>query len=311
MTTAKYITYHDYAGFLVRGDYPIAIVPTETRHMHVAAYLTAQMESARWGTVQSYDGAGMSAGLLHNIAVQPRDLAQGSLWALLDAIRDAVALPNNLLPPFRALEEILARLDAAGLVLSEDGKLREKRAGSLATGQTIRNLLNGSVNGKTPPKGPEHENAKRWALLFSEVFSDPRTHDAQVRYAVRWLCQGRAAEELEVYRAFVHESVDSPIALNRSDLPMEVDLAMCVYHSFSANGPTPAAKILSDTLRAFPKVPETFAKRLIRKLGTSDFGRWKDDPDDKTGRYDHTRKAVEASGLWPKAMVADLMPRNL
>jgi len=305
---AKYITYKDYAGFIERGATPIAIDVAEQRHMYVAARLTAQMEGARWGTVQSYDGAGMSAGMLHNIAVQPRDLAQGTLWELLDAIRDSIADSGTPLPQLRA---VLDGLELAGFRLSEDGKLREATNGALVSGHTIRRLLNGVADGKTPPSGPLHQQAKTWAERFGALFAHPRTYAAQERYAVRWLCQGRASEELAVYRAFVGPHVDSPIAIRRSDLAPAVDLALCVYHSFSANGPTPAAKILSDTLRTHPNVPDTFAARLIRKLGTSDFGRWKDDPDDKEGRYDHTRKAVEKSGLWPKTLVSSLMPRNL
>ncbi len=299
----KYITYHDYAGFLVRGTVPIVIDPSEPLHMNTAAVLTAQMEAGNWGTVQSYDGAGMSAGLLHNIAVQPRDLAQGSLWQLLAAIRDA-----GMIPP---LQDILNKLRERGFVLAEDGKLRSAHSGVLVDGNQIRAMLNGDAMGRTPPGSTHasHVDAKHWAEKFHVLFSDSRTYKAQIRYAVRWLCQGRASEELAVYKRFVGDRLDSPVALRRVDLRPDIDLAMCVYHSFSTNGPTPAATILRNTLAS--ATDETFARKLIRAFGLSDFGRWHDDPDDKGGRYDHTRKAVEKSGLWPKALVADLMPRNL
>ena len=48
-----------------------------------------------------------------------------------------------------------------------------------------------------------------------------------------------------------------------------------------------------------------FARRLIRNLGTSSYGVWKEK------RYAHTRRAVRKAGLWDAKLVSALMPAKL
>jgi hypothetical protein len=297
MGEPRYVPFKEYAGFIVRGTTAVPKPKPDATHMRVAAWLTAQMEGAKFGTVQSYDGAGMSGGLLHHIAVQPKGLAQGSLFPLLAEIR--AAAPVAFMP-------IQTAFHARGWALAVDGELRTA-AGVLVPGALIRSAFNGAADGKTPPRGPEHESAKTWALQFSTLLSDPSTFAAQIDYAVKWLIEGRTATEKSVYERFA-VNFDSLLTLRRSELPALLDCAMCVYHSFSANGPAPAASALTLALRA--DGADAFSRALIRGLGLSDFGKWHDSPT-VGNRYDATREAVWGSGLWPDSMTRALMPKDL
>lgn len=293
--TPKFVTFHQYAGYLVRGVDPVTIsAEDQCYHMKVAACLTAMLECVHFGTVQGYDGAGLSGGLLHHIAVQPHSLEQGSLWGLLAAI--ASSAPTEYVWVATAL---------APWRVGQDGVLRDEH-GAKVTGQAIRGRLNGSPDGKTPPGD---DRAKGFALLFNRLLSSPATRKAQLDYAIHWLTTGQRETEQKAYHAF---GVTDPLG-DRSQMPAEVDLAMSVYHAFSANGPGPAREILVRALGAFhaPESASAFAHELIRSCGLSKFGRWHDDPMDEGSRYDATRKACLASGFWPHDLIERYMPRNL
>lgn len=295
MSKASFVTFKNHAGWMVRGT-TIMVPPTPPNiHMQVVAYITAQIETGgKFGTVQSYDGAGMSAGLLHNVAVLPASMEQGDLWALLAAIRKSGASLNGF--GVHAAKK--------GWVLSDDGVLSHE--GKKVSGEDIRLAFVGSKDGN----GPEtYTEGKVWAEEFADLFSSPATFAAQVAYAVRWLTTGKSALENQAYDRFAAGHAQLGLVL-RSAMPVEFDLAMCVYHSFSVNAPSPAATILTKALDASTDV-KVFAKDLITRFGKSDFARWHDDPDDKGSRYDATRVAIEKSGFWPKDLVTHLMPRNL
>lgn len=299
--SAKYVTFHEYAGFVVRAS-PAAPFEQPLRpalHMGRAVWLTGQLEAASWGTVQGYDGAAMSGGILHNIAVMPKDLSQGSLFGLLAEI----AAQRGPVGP------LWAAFASCGWRVTQDGKLRSSTDGSLVSGKAIRNEFT-PIGGKVPPTGPLNAQAKRWALLFHDLLSDPGTRLAQSDYATRWLTAGNRDAELAVYRRFTNNpTLDSAIAVPVLSLPASIDLAMCVYHSFSANAPSIAARILAGV-----KEPDTmkWASKLIKGLGTANFGRWHDEPGDApANRYDRCRRAVAKSGLWDIALCRVLMPVDL
>ena len=87
-----------------------------------------------------------------------------------------------------------------------------------------------------------------------------------------------------------------------------LDLAMCVYHAFTVNGPVPAADELRKAMVA--KTAREFAWKLIHGLGARNFGRWHDTTDN-TSRYDHTRIAVTKAGRWPVSMIGEVMPESI
>ena len=302
MGKPRWVQYKTWSGIAVPGEVEF-VQPETTKHMERAVWLTSRLEAPRWGSVQSYDGAGMSGGLLHNIAVQPRDMAQGSLFALIREIAD-----DSDATASSDVQELLSGFRRVGWTLALDGKLRFQD-GVLVSGEAIRRVFT-PPDGKVPRRGGYYTSAEIWALRFHNALSSQLTFRAQTRYAIRWLAAGNKQDELAVYRRFVSPQLDSCIEVRSPDLPVEIDLAMCVYHSFSVNGPAPAQTALRGALPHLA-TPDKFAKTLIRRLGTSTYGRWHDDPDDKKSRYDATRLAVWRSSYWPTDLAKRLMPKDL
>lgn len=303
--TAKWIQYKTWSGILVGGETPVEPPIGSQQHMDRVVFLTSQLEAPKWGGVQSYDGAGISGGLLHNIAVMPASMEQGSLFALVRRMFDA-SLSSS--PACRDLEAAFANQE---FVVARDGKLRHQ-SGLLVDGGRVRGLF-APPEGKVPKSGPQRKAAERWALLFHAAFADPATYRAQMDYAIEWLSRGQDDIEREAYRRYVLPKLDSPVGLDTKMMPPAFELAMCVYHAFSVNGPGPAASCLRAVLNMDqPKDANAFAAKLIRRLGKSAFGRWLDEPGDGGNRYDRTRRALWAHPqLWDRDLARSLMPRDL
>lgn len=304
----KWVTYKKYSGFVVRGgprfDQPV----NAALHIDCAVYLAGQLEAACWGTVQGYDGAGMSGGILHNIAVSPKDLSQGSFFTLLARV--------FAMAP-KASASMMSDLAALGWHVSPDGVLRDQ-AGLRVPGKSIRDEFSGP-GGQVPKVGPANAKAKKWAESFHKLFVNPDTWAAQSRYAAEWLAGGNRADELQVYNYYLSlaspkpEALDSVISLPVSLLSPEINLAMCVYHAFSVNAPAIAKQCLSPLLPRLSKMTSRqFAAALISSLGKKKFANWTDSPGDGSNRYDRTRKAVWARpDLWDATLAKALMPKDL
>lgn len=310
MPTAQYRKFKAYAGFVVRGNTPVAMPDASRPHISRAFYVLAQLEAANWGTVQSYDGCGISAGPLHAIAVSPSTKKPGSLWPLLSTLFEHS--PPTLSPQVDALRTLLAD---AGAVVTPQGVLVERKSGRPFRGDEIHSLLS-TPRGVVPSAGPVFEQAMKVALTFHRAFSSPTTFAAQEAYTVKWLLDGNRKGEFETYSRYARTSVTASrmpyflsYATGEEDIGPHLDIAMCAYHAFSVNGPTPAARALSAAMGKSTRV-ETFAKTLIRGLGTSTYGRWKDN-DENTSRYDKTRRVIEKMPFWDKKLVRELLPENL
>ncbi len=300
MGAIKYVKFKSWSGFKISGDQKVE-PPVTDRHIDRVFYLVSMLEAPRWGSAQNYDGVGMSAGPLHNIAVY-RDGRQGSLWPLLRRVElGAGSACNNL---FAALREV-------GWYVSQDGRLRNNETGRLVKASDIVTEFSGP-RGKTPRRGAQAERAKHWLRLFSELFSDSTTFQAQKQYAISWLLDSHEALESKAYQVATDKQIVS--ARDAVDTPMyvigeEADLALCVYHAHSVNAPGKAKQILKAVLRQKTTDAENFPARLIRKLGTAKFARWAD-TDDNRNRYDRTRIHATRSKLWSPAVVRRLMPKN-
>lgn len=298
----RWVTYKNYSGYIVDGGPIVELSPTE-KNLHVmrAVWLTSRLEGSHFGTVQGYDGAGMSAGLLHNIAVFPRTLEQGSFFALL--ARVMTASPADA-------EEVREALGMQGWQVGRDGVLRNVE-GVKVSGREIRNEFSGP-EGKVPRRGSERQRA--WAERFHRLFAAQGAHLAQIDYAAEWLAAGYGSTELDIYKRFtLQPSLDSFIGLPSVRLPPEIDIAMCVYHAFSVNAPAIAKGCLDAALplRINEKAID-FAKRLIRKLGAKKYAAWQDEPGEGgRSRYDKTRRAVWSSPFWDTGLARELMPVDL
>lgn len=309
MSNAEYRMYKGYSGFLVKGTTPVsmALHPDQCPHMERAFHLVAQLEASKWGSVQSYDGAGMSAGPLHNTAINPKNMTQGSLWKLMRKI-------ELMAPACDSVHAVWRRLREANMFVSRVGDLRYYDRGHRVSAEDIRNLFT-PPDGKVRAGGPEHEQAEEWALLFHRLFADGATWYAQKEHAIEWMINTRQSGEEAAYPERCDYS-NAKVGDRPHEVPPFIDFAMCVYHAFSVNAPGAAGRILDIY------VPDKhlknwsdgiFARALIKGLGKSDYGRWKDN---KRGnnRYDRTRAKAIKSGLWPEDYFYGpnaLMPENL
>lgn len=306
MPNIQHRTYKSYAGFLIRGSTPVSPPDNTDLHMEMAFYLLAQMEASKWGTVQSYDGAGMSAGPLHAIAYLRGSKQQGALWELVsEMIEASPTIPGSV--------QMRKWLKEHGMHLTIEGKVVYLHSARTVPGEDLRTLLSG-------PAGyarEDHEPAREAALLFHTLFSDPNTFRTQKNYTIKWLLEGQQDLELAAYTKYSATRV-TPLNMRnfltyatQPDLGVALHLAMCVYHAFSVNAPAPAALELRRAMAAVPAANSyLFAKTLIRGLGTRSYGRWKDTTDN-TSRYDKTRLTLGKMKAWPAPFLEELMPENL
>jgi hypothetical protein len=314
MPDIQWRTFKSYAGPLIEGTIEFQSPARKDYHIDRAFWLTAKVETgARFGSVMAYDGTGMTAGLDQHIAVYPKELSkpddgnalddQGTLWKLLRRIE---MIPDQVGP----LEVLWRNLQAAGWYLAPDGVLRDTTTGEPINGRLIRNQFT-PKNGK--PTTPEQkEEAKRWALLFYNLFSNPYTFKAQIEYGIEHLVKRTTRRQISVGGKLQSVSVfygrELTILKLDPDWTEDKDLAMCMYQAHSVNAPAIANKALANIKTTKGDWP----KRLIHILGTSKYGRWDDDI--KYGRYQRTRLAAKASGLWSSALFdgkTAIMPKDI
>jgi hypothetical protein len=302
-------SYHGWSGGAARGGPAFKDPVSTARHADRAVWLTGQLEAPSWGVVQNYDGAAMSGGILNNIAVSPRDNSQGSCFALLRRIRDSMRPGDGAAFTTQSVQDLFAAFDQQGWTITEDNVLRTKADGRLVPGVVIRNVFS-PPNGHVPGEGPAWEQTKKWLTLFFNVFADPVTYSAQSSYAISWLVAGGKKEELAVYQHYVDPHLDTWIGLQSTAMDPHLELAMCVYHSFSVNAPSEALLCLRHVPAALPV--REFARTLVQLLGTRNYGAWHDNPQNTGNRYDRTRSAVwRRTDLWATDVAHDVMPENL
>jgi hypothetical protein len=302
--TVTWIQFNQWSGCKIAGRTKVPL-PATNLHMDRAYYLTAQLEAPLYGSVQSYDGAGMSGGPLHNIAVYPKSMEQGSMFPLLRHMQIGCSS--------QALRTLLEAYKTKNWFIAADGKLRQIQTGALITGREIRVTFTPG-DGKVPRGGDGWNQAKDWALKHHEAFADMATFNAQKDFAIEYLKKTQASVEAKFYKSMNLDTlrVDEQAAPPTNNLTLEEDLAMCMYHSHSVNGPAPAASVLEAVTSKYGR-GTPFAKVLIWSLGRKKFGRWEDTVDG-ANRYDRTRLAALKSGLWPREFfvgASALMPENL
>jgi len=296
MANVRFVRYDGKRGFVVRGG-PSVQPSGVDRHMARAFYLTSQLEAANWGTVQNYDGAGMSAGPIHVIAVLPSSMSQGALWKMLRNIFSASSAPPVLL--------LRRKLESLGWSIDERGVLRDS-SGNAVPGAELREELSGQ-NGIVPESGPVHDRAKNWALLFHGAFSDPSSYPAQYESVVDWLT-GNFDVEADAYRKYVPglTGSDADVRLWVRNATMQqvgpyLDLAMAAYHAFSVRAPAPVKNSLQRVLDRNISDVRDFAKALVAELGQLQLKNW-------DVRVRRIKANVARSGLWPEAVVEDIYP---
>jgi len=288
----KRIKFKNFAGVRIKGKVPIETpgALASIGHLNRVEWLTATVESGGvFGTVQNYDGTGMTAGLHQAVACYPRAKGQGPLWRLVDT--------------FPVGDELFEKLKERGFWLGTAGELVDLETDRSARRARIRHEFTGARNGVMPLRGPDRKRAEEWAWLFHECFSNPATFEIQKRAGKNW-CLDRERQRLRFSVRCSDQSIRAAVYggawLQRAemiDLGIEKDLALAVYWSHSVNAPGAAFRRLCKAVDEADPLdnPRDFAKALIRRLGKARYGRWHYTI--KNGRYQRTRRA--ARKLWP------------
>lgn len=307
----KRITFSKFAGVRIRGKEPMK-EDVLMSHLEKAAWLTAGVESGfKYGTVISYDGTGITAGLHQAILVYPRHLKdQGPLCKLTARVLSAV--PRDVESDFRSfLGDYGTVLTPHGVALSIEGDRLD--------GRQLRGRFTGDPDGVMPKSGRLRQRAENAAREFSELFSNPVTFGVQDDYGTEHFMKRCERTKMRfsgfpaIKRKTIQEATYGPgnsiFGADLSDvIGPELDLAMCMYWSHNVNAPGAALKKLCKVVRPRMSKPD-LAKALIRKLGNTSFGRWDDDI--KGGRYQRTRTL--AMKLWPAELFSKtgIMPKDL
>jgi len=339
---------------VILGTSPYALPSGCDKHVDRAFWLTTTVETgAKFGAIMMADGTALTAGLDQHIAIYPSALAnenynakddQGGVWKLLRRLETVKAGAWDGDNDYAgALALVWSELSNYGWYLAQDGVLRYLKskeakvgskklqcsAGDAVFGAEIRDALTPPL-GRVPKEGVDWGVSKQWALAFHGLFAHPDGHQAQVEFGKEHLVHRTKAVRTFTYadRIRRQRSVEAlgythDVTLMRvSEDPKEegapgvmspeYDLAMCLYQSNSVNAPAVANKILLAVSERHAAGSVAFSQHLIKALGTSSYGRWDDDLEH--GRYQRTRAAARASGLWPRSLfdgASALMPKDL
>lgn len=319
------VSYKSYSGPRIRGteDY---VLGSPSSHWDRVLWLVSKVESGgRFGAITMYDGTAVTAGLHQAIAVYPKELAhedyrakddQGTLWSLLRSI--------ELIPDFPAVEALWDKLKDAGFYVGRDGVLRYLEEGEVKIGSRKLRYSPGDIvygthiretftpDGGSPKRGAHWEQSKSWALAFHAVFSDPKSFKAQSEFGMEHFEQVATTRHIGsdlIVDALYDGSLHLPAGSERFS-PM-YDLALAVFWSHSVNAPAIAYRLLKRAYKLNPPQddPDKFARRLLRLLGTSKFGRWNFSV--KNGRWARTRRS--ARKVWEKSLFSPsgVMPASL
>lgn len=341
MVQVRHKVFRSYSGPVVYGQKIEPAARAET-HALRAVTITEGVETGyRVGSIMAADGTAMTAGRGQHILVYPRELAnedfdskddQGGLGALLYKIERTVRGSQ----PF---DDLFNAFNQEGWFLSNNGQFRwleDGRAkvkgrfvdhlpGDLIHGAVLRDTIT-PVGGKVPKTGERWQQARRWALLFHDVFSDPFTFQTQLEFEVEHLIHRVEYRKFAFHSARRKETVSQVVYGGSSmagmkagmDISEELDLAMCVFHSHTVNAPSIAFRKLRDTLDATGFTPYqsniseiAFACELLKRLAKTKYGRWNEDV--QGGRWDRTRARARESGMWPSRFFrgsSAIMPVN-
>jgi hypothetical protein len=244
-----------------------------------------------FGTVISYDGTGITAGIHQAVAVFPKTLDQGPLWELLEECKDAC--------PAGYMEFKKVALDPFGWEL-KDSKLMKN--GKLVAGKEIRKVFNGSEGGVLPNSPEVQKTCEGIILAFHTFFKNPLTHSAQLAFGEKAF-KDQLKKKLRFSNKYaiinLYELLPQILGYGEKD---ELSLALGLYLSNSVNAPGQALKELCKAIDGFDWDPKNvvhvgyFVKQLIYTLGNSTYGKWSYKI--AGGRYQRTRDY--AKKLWPK-----------
>jgi hypothetical protein len=313
-----------YSGPVIYGTEVVEPLTALQGHAGRAFWLTGQVETGnRLGSVMMADGTGFTIGIDQHIAVYPRELAaedfnaeddQGGAWALLAALEVAHA-------PVRMLWEAF---EQRGWYVAPDGTLRwisggkhkvknrllHHKGGDLVHGAVIRDAV--TPKGGRVVKVCQKEQAREWAAMLHELTSAPSSRSVQVDFGIKHLCHRVRTRKLRLaehrrrvtFQQAVYGSDHDVSVVTVEHLGEPLDLALCVFHSYTVNAPSVAFRLIQESIRSLgwssawledDTARNNFALNLLTRIKAEKYGRW-----DK--RWARTRKAAMAVGWWDGAL---------
>lgn len=265
---AKVVTYKQFSGIVLSGEEPVTTWRgmNKLNHLDRCVLLASQLEAPKWGTIQTYDGCGISGGILHHTATFPGKQDLGSLWPLLEAVEKQMGRP------------IIEAVQITG------GVPHFRATGVKLTGDNVRELFTGTKEGRTATPVPvvPMANATAVHLALRSDASKP----AQVDAAKTWLTRMTGKLSLAGIA-----NIDIPLnrVAAKDFVPPGMELAVCVTRAFAVNNPAAARRCY--TAAGSPLKPD-FIPALYRAFATD--GHW-------TNRLINTTNAAARLGLWAQA----------
>jgi len=296
-----------------------------TFHAERAFWLTGEVETGnRLGSVMMADGTGFTIGIDQHIAVYPRELAdedfnaaddQGSAFDLLFRIE---------LTRSKHIEPLWQAFRSCGWYVGQDGHLRwlengrarvknqgiDHVAGDFVHGVLIRNAIT-PKNGVVKKDTPEWQVCREWATALHLLMTDLKTLEVQRDFGIAHLAHRVAHRKLRLgdrrRRPTFQKRIYSgcPVTGIRSDdLEPALDLALCVFHSYTVNAPSVAFRLLEASVKATgfaghlgatAEQQRAFADDLLFRIKTKRYGRW-------GNRWERTRKHALGAGWWPRSL---------
>lgn len=280
MVDMKMKQFGAHSGVIVQGTKSALEWEGFDRYAHIdrALLLTLAVEGPKWGTVQTYDGAGISAGLLHHIAAFPANKTLGSFWPLYFQCIEVA-------PEF-ALADV--KRNARGQVLNAHG--------DALNGDMVRMLFTGSERGYTRQLTPE---ISARIESIHRLFADPRTYAIQAEAARDWLWKTTGKYPVGIFLPVGNIPLRTSQVLRSSDFPSpEHELAFCVVRACAVNNPRDAKEALDDALKGDV---DDFPRRLYKEL--------REERKNWVNRISRIATAAGRLGLWPKRALEQLAPQ--
>lgn len=218
---AKFAKYRSFSGWKVSaGGDPVRC--NTSRTMGRVIELTAALEAPNFGVVQSYDGCGVSAGILHHTATFPGKATLGGFWSLLVDIEHdtGIDLDPDLFPsaPVRLKNKVL-------------------------DGNGARAYFTGSPAGIT---AEGNKKIRERIVALANLFANPLTYDAQIHAAEKFLATTSVRRLMHGdARSLYFKSDRGGVVLGSDPVPTdflsyEHLFAYCVAQSFAVNNPKAA-----------------------------------------------------------------------
>lgn len=188
---AKWVRWNGRRGWIVRDRSRSNLWTQEQLPPHL--WVVAQIEGKHRGTVQSYDGAGISGGICHHILRYPRTNSYGSLRMLLrDCLYDELLWNRDQ----DVIDRVLDAMFDFDMVMCSDGEFRGNNSLTPISASKVCTMF-------------EQKESKELVLAVHELFKHPLTIPLQIHHAQQYLDRNKKDSKDSLARRAVLSSRDT------------------------------------------------------------------------------------------------------